>query len=260
MTFGTVAWAREARGEVRGLERLDQLWKSVVFQIRAGMRGRARPGTRDRLGLSDADVEKLLRETALPTTSLVGRCLDLVQHLGPPALATHVVRTHVWGTVLGLRDGLSWDREVFAVAALLHDLALARRRHGFECFAHDGAEQALEMPELQVLEPARRAAIADAICLHLRVEVAPSLGVEAHLVHAGAGLDVVGRRLGEIEPELRAAVLAAHPRHDFVAVLEHRFREERRRHPRARISRWVQSGFLGFVRRNPLATEEPREP
>jgi hypothetical protein len=244
MHYGSLEWARSTRGRLVGLERIEQLWASAVFQLRAMGRKRTRA--------EDADVELALRESALPTTPVVGACLELITSLGPPALVGHAARTYVWGTVLGLRDGLSWDRELFAVAALLHDVALANRRHDFTCFAHDGAEQSLTFLENNGLDEQQRVKVADAICLHLRVEVPASLGVEAHLVHAGAGVDVMGRRLHELSRPLRRAVLSRHPRLDLVDVLEGLFVEERRRHPEARISRWVQSGLLTFIRRNRL--------
>lgn len=244
MHFGSLAWARAKKGHLTGFERLQQVWLSAVAQVR--LRG-ARSA-----GLDAHDLELALREAELPDTPLVAACHGLVERLGPPSLVGHVVRTYVWGTVLGLRDGLTWDREAFAAAALLHDVALAKRRHEFTCFAHDGAEQTLEFLEAHGVEAARRERIADAVCLHVRVDVPAALGVEAHLVHAGAGVDVVGRRLHELSPTLRRAVLERHPRLDLVDVLTRSFREERRQHPTARISRWVQSGFLSFIRNNPL--------
>lgn len=244
MHYGSLAWARATKGHLTGFERLQQLWFLAVAQVRH----RSTPPP----GLGADDLDRALKHTTLPDTPVVSACHALVESLGPPALLGHVVRTYVWGTLLGLRDGLTWDREAFAAAALLHDVALTRRRHSFTCFAHDGAEQTLEFLAAQGVEPSRREPIADAVCLHIRVDVPRSLGVEAHLVHAGAGVDVVGRRANELSSTLRHAVLARHPRLDLVDVLSRVFREERRQHPTARISRWVQSGFLSFIRDNPL--------
>ena len=248
MTFGTVEWARATGGAVTGWTRLNQLRESIVFQLRDGLRRAPKEA-----GFAGADeVERAPRETTLPETELVEACHALVEGLGPEALVGHVVRTYVWGTLLGLRDGLTWDREVFACAALLHDVALARRDRTFACFAHDGAEQATAFLEERGVSGARVARVADAICLHLRVEVPTSLGTEAHLVHAGAGLDVVGRRVHELSGNVRAAVLERHPRGDVVDVLVRAFREERRLHPAARVGRWMALGFSHFIRHYPL--------
>ena len=249
MHYGSLEWARATKGHLTGFERLSQFWASAVFQLRASRR---RPP-----GFRDDDVELALRETTLPDTPLVAACHSLVESLGPPALVGHVVRTYVWGTLLGLRDGLRWDHELFAAAALLHDVALARRRHDFTCFAHDGAEQSLTFLEAHGIAGARRNLIADAISLHLRVEVPTSLGVEAHLVHAGAGVDVAGTRVSNLSPPVRRAVLERHPRLDLVDVLLKVMRDETRQHPTARVSRWMQSGFASFIRNNPLEHHDP---
>ena len=70
---------------------------------------------------------------------------NLITSLGPRPLANHALRTWAFGCVLGLRDGLTFDREVLALAALLHDLGLARRTPETTCFAADGAIQAVEL-------------------------------------------------------------------------------------------------------------------
>ncbi len=243
MHYGSLAWARATKGHLTGMERLHQLWVAAVFQLRS----RRRPPP----GLDAKELDSALEETTLPDTPAVAASFAHVSSLGPPALVGHVVRTYVWGTLLGVRDGLRWDRELFAVASLLHDVALARRRHEFTCFAHDGAEQAFTMLEKD-LPAEKRAVVSDAICLHLRVEVPTSLGIEAHLVHAGAGLDVLGQRARELSPKVRADVLAKHPRLDLVDVLSRVLGEEATRHPTSRAGRWVKSGFLQFVRANPL--------
>jgi hypothetical protein len=243
MHYGSLGWARATKGHLTGLERLRQLWASVIARVRA---------RRPPAGVRPFEFEAALAETSLPDTPVVAASLALIESLGPPALVGHALRTYVWGSLLGLRDGLRWDRERFATAALLHDLALARRRQAFTCFAHDGAEQAVALLTSLGVQPRERELVGEAICLHLRIEVPVELGVEAHLVHAGAGLDVVGRRHRELPPALRHAVLARHPRLDLTDVLARLFQDEARLHPTSRIARWMQAGFLSFIRDNPL--------
>ncbi len=247
--FGSLAWATKTRGELRGLDLLVQQWQLV----RARLANRSRRG--DALGLpgfgSAAEVDRALREVELPASPTVTASLALVTELGPPSLTAHVLRTYAYGTLLGLRDGLRWDRELFAVSALLHDVALARRRHDHCCFAHDGADQAREFLASQSDWPeARRDQVAEAICLHLRVSVPPSLGVEAHLVNAGAAVDVTGTRARQLSDEVRRAVLRRYPRGDLAETLIRVLNEELRRHPTARVSRWMRLGFGEFISSN----------
>lgn len=252
MEFGSVQWAQARGGEVRGGEVLSVAWALVRAQVAARLRRKRMPGLS-----SPRDVELAMQEVELPGSTLVREALALVTTLGPAPLAQHALRTYAFGTLLGVRDGLSWDRECFAVAALLHDVALARRRHDYCCFAHDGAEQARTFLAGHAVPEATRARVAEAICLHLRAEVPVSLGVEAHLVRAGSGLDVVGARAGELGAPLLGAVLARHPRGELVAVLLKTFAEEQRQHPTSRISRWMTLGFGGLIQRNPLQRARP---
>lgn len=255
MTLGTLRWAQRSGGEVRGLEALELWWGLVRAQVLRIFKARPIAGFR-----SPEDVARALGELELPRSSLVKQTLGLVTSLGPPSLVNHALRTWAFGSLLGLRDGLRWDRETFAVAALLHDLALARRHHDVCCFAFDGAQQAGAFLAEQGVELAMRETIAEAICLHLRVEVPPSLGVEAHLVNAGAGVDIVGNRAAELGQPLIRAVLERHPRGDLVDVLLPLFTQERLRHPTARISRWMDAGFSRLVRQNPLGRRADVQP
>lgn len=87
--------------------------------------------------------------------------------------------------------------------------------------------------------------VGEAICLHLRTEVPVELGVEAHLVHAGAAVDLLGGgRLRAIPPRIRDQVLATYPRLAVTRYLVDRLTKESADHPDSRIALWVALGFL----------------
>jgi hypothetical protein len=252
MAFGDMEWAQRGGGLLTWWERLAQV--GAVVRFRVGQRLRRRPalvGAR-----SAAEIDRMMAETELPRTGAVARAASLVAQLGPPSLAGHALRTYAWGTLLGLRDGLAWDRDVFALAALLHDLALARRTPNVACFAADGAAQSVALLEEWGVDARARRTVGDAICLHVRVEVPTTLGVEAHLVQRGAGVDVLGLGLAEVEPELQARVLERHPRGDLVDFLVDAFGRDVAAHPGTRMGLWVRHGFLERVRAAPF----PRAP
>lgn len=243
--YGDLAWATRTGGRLRGLELLRQRLVAVKAQLALRLRGRP-----DLTGALDA--ARALREVELPSSPAVKAVLSTIETLGPPALVGHALRTYAFGTVLGIQAGLAWDRELFAFGALLHDIALARRRSEYTCFAHDGALQAIDLLEAHGVEPARAQQAGEGICLHLRVSVPPELGVEAHLVNAGSGLDVVGMRVRELSPETVDAIVARHPRGDLVRTLQQVLAEEARLHPESRIARWHEIGFSRAIARNPL--------
>lgn len=242
-TFGDLAWGNATRGgQLGALDRLAQTFAAVRFRLRRKLAASPSFGAR-----SAGEIERMLSELELPHTEVVARAAALVEKLGPPALACHALRTFAWGGLLGLRDGLVWDRETFALGALLHDLGLAQRREDVPCFAVDGARQAADLLSTWGASDARRTTVADTISMHLRVAVPTTAGVEAHLVHAGAAVDVVGARLAQIVPKLRAIVLARHPRDGFEDYLIEALRREAATHPKTRIGLWVSLGFLDRI-------------
>jgi HD superfamily phosphodiesterase len=179
--------------------------------------GRARQ--RSRLDLAD------LR---LPDSSIARASEALCRQVSPDFLVMHCLRTYLWGVILARIDGLKFDQELLYVAAMLHDLGHttfheANQQAG--CFAIIGAECAIDFLEQQGETEQRRRAIGDAIALHMNSAPLPlSQGTEARLLQAGAALDVLGLRAGEVAPSTLTMVLERAPRHDFAsqfAVLMH---------------------------------------
>jgi hypothetical protein len=248
MAFGDLQWAAARGGKTTGAERLAVVWEGLRFRMTRLLRRNPRAVG----AASPSEVERMMAEVELPKTELVRRASDLVEQLGPPPVTTHVLRTYAWGTVLGLRDGLTWNREAFALAALFHDLGLSRRTQTKTCFAADGAHQALALLAEWGAPEELQQRVGNAVCLHLRIAVPPALGVEAHLVHDGAGVDVVGLRLAEIDAELQRRVLARHPRHALKKYLADVFTQERANHPASRVALWVRLGFLREISKAPF--------
>jgi hypothetical protein len=105
------------------------------------------------------------------------------------------------------------------VTCLLHDLGVTDRYRDTvarqSCFAATGATVAREWSRGHGWGEPRCAALADAICQHLNPQVVPEHGIEAHVMQAGAGFDVVGMRRWEVATPTVQAVLARHPRLGF---------------------------------------------
>jgi hypothetical protein len=248
MAFGDLAWATASRGRLTGLERLAQVAQAVRLQL--SLRFGARPAA---LGAASPDeVERLLKEVVLPPTEWVRKAAEWTAALGPAALANHALRTWAFGCVLGLRNGLRFDREVLALASLLHDIGLARRSPEATCFAADGASQAMTLLREWGAPLRVSTAVADAICLHVRVAVPLALGAEAHLVHAGAGLDVIGASRHSVPSEIREDILHQYPRADFKGYFREVIAREAAQHPESRIRLWVKLGFLERIASAPF--------
>ncbi len=227
-----------------------------------GRRTGGRLGVREEVGLLLAAAGMLLRDRRRPSpparvpelheppaSAFARRCLATAQDRSGRDLLGHLVRTWHWADIVAQLDGVDHDPELLWAACLLHDLGLVPQRPASlgpaGCFAVDGA---LEAHALAVEHGYPRAdALADAVARHLDVTVPVALGPEAHLLHAGAGLDVLAVGLRRVPPASRAAVLGRHPRDGLKGTLVTLLGEEAVRRPRSRTG--VMQRRLGFTDR-----------
>jgi hypothetical protein len=151
----------------------------------------------------------------LPDSALAQKAVDLAYRVSPPVVWTHVVRTFVFGALVGQSQKLRYDEELFFLASVLHDLGLTAEFRGAERFEVVGADAADAFLKDQGLNTERREIIWDAIALHTSIGIASRKRPEIALVHIGAGIDVVGRGLDKLPPSLVAETIEALPRHDF---------------------------------------------
>lgn len=115
-----------------------------------------------------------------------------------------------------MQSGIQSNRVVLFSSCVLHDLGLTTHaaQPSEHCFAVRGARAAQgHIEALGEITTARR--VAAAISQHVDLEVGMDRGVEAHLLHAGASVDVTGRRARELPVAVRDAVLTRHPRHNI---------------------------------------------
>jgi hypothetical protein len=106
------------------------------------------------------------------------------------------------------------------------------------------------------LDRARRDLVAEAISLHMNVRVPAALGVEAHLLHAGAALDVVGARIHEVAAATRDGVLRAHPRLEMKRHIAAAMERESGARPGSRTAVLCRLGFISMIRRAPFEGKE----
>jgi hypothetical protein len=249
---GTNAWAAVSRGALVGSERIRLTVEAVVAQLSLmPERVRARlglTGTRSR-GPSAADIR-------FPDSAIARGASEHSRALSPPWLFNHCLRTYVWGALLARGNGIRFDEELFFVACALHDLGLTDA-HRFvdatcECFAVEGARAAHAFAVANGRDAEWSDRMSEAISLHLNVRVAVHQGAEAHLLHEGASLDVIGARHSEIPDETLATVLRDHPRLGFQEQLVVLFKEQSRRRPQSRAAFLASIGFIGMIRSSPL--------
>lgn len=243
---GTVAWGARSSGLLSTREAFAVAWEAVRAEV-----GRLPAVLRNRFASSPGGRRE--QPPTLPDTRFVREAAACVEAAAPRWVVAHAFRTSLWGRLLGDALGQPFDEELLHVAALLHDLSLVTP--GPEdpggCFAIAGALRARAFAEGRGWPAARCDALAEAIALHMNVEVRLAQGIEAHLLHEGAACDVLGLRLRELSPRAIEAVLAAHPREGFKTLFREAMRQQATRAPRSRVGILSRLGFLRRITRSP---------
>jgi hypothetical protein len=150
-----------------------------------------------------------------PDSVLAQKAVDLVFRVSPAVVWNHVLRTFVFGALVGKAQSLRYDEELVFLASVLHDLGLTAEFRGAERFEVVGADAADAFLKDQGVNPERREIIWDAIAFHTSVGIASRKRPEIALVHIGAGVDVIGLELDRLPPAVVAETIEAFPRHDF---------------------------------------------
>ena len=213
---------------------------------------------RTRLGFGDSVASRIdLSAIRFPDSIASCRASELAESLSAPWLFNHCLRTYVWGVMLAQSEQIQFDEELFFVASALHDLGLTESHNckepGCGCFAVEGARAAEKFAEEIGWEDERRERLGEAISLHLNVRVGLRYGPEAHLLHEGAALDVIGASIRELHPATIESVLERYPRLTFKQEMSAAIKQQARERPHSRAALLVSLGFIGMIRSAPLA-------
>ncbi|NUR98392.1 MAG: HD domain-containing protein, partial [Kribbellaceae bacterium] len=199
--IGSPEWVARTGGALSAWDQVRFAAQAVGREVRSGPRGAG--------AVLDAD--------RVPPSSTVAQRIDeYARKILPDPLLQHSIRSWLWGCMLAEVDRVEYDEERLYVAALLHDIGLADRP-GPEaaCFAVHGSRVARGVVVDAGATDGFADDVADAIAAHFNVEVPLSWGPEAHLLHAGTHLDVVGLRISELARSTVADVHVRAPRDGF---------------------------------------------
>jgi lysophospholipase L1-like esterase len=209
---GTLRWAKETNGRLRFHDRVSLiLGQGVPTWIE-------RAGRASSVRLDLAELRPLVPyvQENIPTTAIAQTAEDMCRESGGDWLVAHCYRSFAYGALFG--SSLPFDRDVFFVACMLHDIELSRNGmvnpriagredfHDTPCFAVRGAMVARDLASDHDWPPEKRDSLAEAVSLHVNVRVRPSQGLEAHLLNVGSALDVLGLRV-EMLPESAMEVI-----------------------------------------------------
>lgn len=248
---GTRAWAMKSGGTLAERDRRRLIAQAMLSRLAAlPLRWRRRLGLSAHV-LARVDPDRL----RIPDSAVALQASELLRASSQPWLVNHCFRTYLWGAILAQAGGIGFDEELLFVASALHDLGLTAAgcgdAHCTACFAVNGARAAERFAEQVGWPEARRARLSEAISLHLNVRVGLKHGAEAHLLHAGAGLDVVGARRREVRREDIDTVLERYPRLGFKEAIGAAMEEQARTMPESRAAFLVGIGFVRMIRSAP---------
>lgn len=250
--IGTLEWARATGGRLGIGDRMRLLAAGIGFQI-----ARMAPWLRRRSGLDREALKGVELPERPPDSRAASEVKELCREVSSESLLNHCLRVYLWGSLLGQRDGLSWDDELLYAAAMLHDLGFTdtyrERDPDVHCFAVEGARGAARFAADAGWDERRSDALEEAICLHINVDVGLDRGTEAHLLFRGAGYDVIGRDFGAIPRPTRASVLERYPRLGMKAEFRRYMEAESATRPASRSRLYCRyGGFLRLVERAPF--------
>ncbi|MBF6340875.1 phosphohydrolase [Nocardia abscessus] len=194
-----------------------------------------------------------LDEAALrpPDTSVAVAAEREARSVLSPSMLEHSYRVWAFGKTLAQAHHAELDDELFFTASMLHDIEL-EHPHPNRCFAIRGAEHAARLLAELGMPDDRLALVRDGIAGHMTLGVDSELSDLAGALSAGAGVDLFGNRLQELDPQWVAEVITRHPRLDFKRVVIDAVAREVAAVPDGRTALLNRFGFDLMVRTAPF--------
>jgi hypothetical protein len=241
-SVGTLAWARRSGGRLSRYDRLTLMADAMLVRLNLRLRVQNKPPFSVEVG-----------SLRIPDSALCVAAGQLLGSVSETWLVNHCLRTFLWATILGKKDHRTYDEELLFLASALHDLGLTDAGAKLsttraECFAVEGAFAAEGFLAQHGVDDKRRGLIAEAISLHLNVRVPRKHGVEAHLLHEGAALDVIGARHNEIAKMTCDGVLHLHPRMEMTGGIVAQMKQQSTKRPHSRAAFLCSHGFISMIR------------
>ncbi|MCZ9351387.1 HD domain-containing protein [Streptomyces mutabilis] len=169
------------------------------------------------------------------------------------ALYHHCLRSYFFGAAWAQERGLEFDRELFFVSALLHDLALVPPFDSHTLpFEEAGGHLARVFTAGLGWPTDRRSRAAELIVLHMREDVDPEVDVESRLLQVGTSADVSGAGLEVFSAPFRDALVRQYPRLGFAESFVRLFRDQAERKPGCAAARLLAGKWAERTVCNPL--------
>ncbi|MEV7729373.1 HD domain-containing protein [Streptomyces sp. NPDC087917] len=206
-----------------------------------------------------ADIE-------IPDSRIAKEATELIREATDDLIYHHSRRVFLWGALQGHNRNLTFDAELLYVGAMFHDLGLTEPyRDNQQRFEIDGADAARAFLLANGIEEDRARVVWEAIALHTTPEIPTRMAPAIALVTAGVELDVLGIGYHDVSDEVRAAVVAEHPRPDFKRNIVQAFNDGITRRPATTFGNikadvlerltegYVRPNFVEIIEKSPWA-------
>lgn len=243
--FGSYAWGLQTCGAVRFREKITYTLKASITKIALQWRRKHQPIFLD------------IEDVRLPDSTLVWSAFAYAKEVHDLPLVHHCLRAYVLGVVFATQEKLSYDPELYALAALLHNLGLEEKycsmHAGVDCFALESAKMARQWLGKQelVLPEAKIQVVEDAIARHLNVSFDRPFA-EAYLLNKAAGTDAIGTARHEVHDRTIAQLLERYPFDNMHILLDQKLQQQVEKRPRSRTALLYQLGFGKMLHQTPM--------
>jgi hypothetical protein len=188
----------------------------------------------------------------IPDSPLITQTIEFLKDTHQDFLINHCFRTYLFGNIVGQNEGIHFDKELFAISALMHDVGLVKN-HQFKhencsCFAIEGAIEAGLFLKKQQVEEEKIRRIQDAISLHLNIKIPIDLP-EAYLLNKGSAADIVGLNLNRFSADFLNKTIENYPRLNFKTEVNKLLKYQCNKRPKSRISFLYQNGFSALIKK-----------
>jgi len=197
-----------------------------------------------------------LRDLPGPGSAPARAAFAVAAEYHSPSVLNHSVRSYLWSAAIGISSGIEFDDELLYVAAMLHDLGLVEAFDNHTLpFEEAGGHLAWVFGAGAGWSPDRCTRAAEVIVAHMREPLDPAVDPEGALLQRATALDISGRQIDLVAPDLRREVLRAWPRLSLAAEFGACFAEQAARKPESAAGSAVRSGVAERLAANPLERE-----
>lgn len=161
-------------------------------------------------------IGKTVAGIQIPDSSIAKQATELLVEHGTEFLYNHSLRTFLFGSLNGKQKKIKYDKELFYVSSVFHDLGLMPHYSSPDKrFEVDGANAARDFLKSHGLSNQALQLVWDAIALHTSPGIAEYKEAEVALLNYGVALDVVGRGYADLSKNDKEEILQLFPRTDF---------------------------------------------